>query len=112
MMNMLDKRESLWLIDRVGMIGIQKIDKIPDIPPLIQLGKICVAMGMTKIKFRNMVVCIRGIDIEGCCVTSEGYDIVPFLSGLQPTDDLVDTEIELVASKYKNVGYGDDDSYN
>ena len=107
-MNLIEDKQSIWLIDSVDRIGIQKINQLPSIDPLLQVGKICVAMGMDKIRFRSARITIRGIEMIGCMVSCNGYDIVPFVSGIYPDRDLSKGEFDL-ESVYSSFGDDDDD---
>lgn len=109
-MKMLTERRSIWLIDSVDLIGIQKLNKLPSIDPLLQVGKICVAMGMAKIRLRSCKIMIGGVEMIGCMVSCKGFDIVPFVTGIYPDRDLSNEELDL-ESTYR-IGTKDDTTYN
>jgi len=102
--------QSIWLIDAVDKVGIQKINIIPNIDPLQQVGKICTALGMQKIRLEATSIAIGSIDIIGCMVSCAGYDIVPFVSGVFPDEKLSKSEFDL--SERYGISKKESDDYN
>lgn len=111
MKNLFDSRESIWLIDVIDYVAIQKINRIPDCKSLIQVGRMCIAMGMDKIKMKQACVTIGGIQVDGCVMTCKGFDIVPFVTGIYPDKELSSTELD-IGSVYSKIGNNDDETYN
>ena len=111
MKNLFDSMESIWLIDVIDYVGIQKINRLPDCESLRQVGRMCIAMGMDKIQMKPACVTIGGIQVNGCVITCKGFDIVPFVTGIYPDKELSSTELDL-ESVYSKIGNNDDETYN
>jgi hypothetical protein len=110
-MQILANSNTIYLIDSIDLVAIQKINSLPSIEPLQQVGKICVAMGMGKISLCSTSVTIRGVERIGCMFRCKGYDVVPFVTGIYPDKELSSEEFDLDAI-YSNIGKKDDTTYH
>ena len=96
---------TIWLVDAIDLIGVQKLNLLPSYDPLRQISKLCLAMGMNKIRLKYVAVKIRGRDVSGCLVFCRGFDVVPFVSGVY-SETLITEEFELIPT----IKMSDDDT--
>jgi len=95
MKNLFDRKVSIWLIDAIDLVAIQKLNVLPHIDPMRQVGRMCVAMGMGKIRLIPSTIHIGGMDMMGCMILSNGFDIVPFIAGVYPDKSLSEKDFDL-----------------
>ena len=89
----------IWLISSPDLIAIQKLRSLP-IEPEKQLVKICISLGMHLIHLKHAKVKIHGLTYEGCMVQADGYEIVPFVPGLELSPTIMDKTISLHPQQY------------
>lgn len=111
MKRLVENNPSIWLVDAVDLIGIQKINSLPACDPMRQIGRICVAMGMGRVRLMSVCVMIRGIETIGCMVSCNGFDIVPFVTGIYASKSFSSDELDL-ESVYSSIGNHNDKIYH
>jgi len=89
----------IWLISNEDKIGVQKLKRLP-IPLEKQLAKICISLGMDEIELKHVTVEVYGEILFGTMALCDGFDIVPFVGGMEISENLLDRKFSLTPPKY------------